>query len=54
MTICPFNRHPPDDELVEAEIAALDGFWQRQFLDTRGSEHKPLTINIAIARLNSG
>jgi hypothetical protein len=28
------NRHPPDDGLVEAEIAAFGGFWQYQFLDT--------------------
>jgi NAD(P)-dependent dehydrogenase (short-subunit alcohol dehydrogenase family) len=26
------NRHPPDDGLVEAEIAACDGFWQCQTL----------------------
>ena len=30
----PFNRHPPDDGLVEAEIAAFDRFWQCQFLGT--------------------
>jgi hypothetical protein len=28
------NRPPPDDGLVEAEIAAFGGFWQYQFLDT--------------------
>ena len=27
-----FTRHPPDDGLVEAEIAAFDRFWQCQFL----------------------
>jgi len=27
------NRHPPDDGLVEAEIAACNGFWQCQTLD---------------------
>ena len=27
------NRHPPDDGLVEAEIAACDGFWQCPTLD---------------------
>jgi hypothetical protein len=27
------NRHPPDDGLVEAEMAACDGFWQCQTLD---------------------
>jgi hypothetical protein len=27
----PFSRHPPDDGLVEAEIAAFDRFWQCQF-----------------------
>jgi hypothetical protein len=27
------NRHPPDDALVEPEIAACDGFWQCQTLD---------------------
>jgi hypothetical protein len=26
------NRHPPDDGLVEAEIAAWHGFWQCQTL----------------------
>lgn len=30
----PINRHPPDDGLVEAEIADFDGFWQCQLLDT--------------------
>jgi hypothetical protein len=29
-----FNRHRPDDDLVETELAAVDGFWQCQFLDT--------------------
>src|ERR1700730_17462568 len=29
---CPISRHPPDDGLVEAEIAAFDRFWQCQFL----------------------
>jgi hypothetical protein len=28
------NRHPPDAGLAEAEIAAFDGLWQRQTLDT--------------------
>jgi hypothetical protein len=28
------SRHPPDDGLVEAEIAGFDGFWQSQFLGT--------------------
>ena len=27
-------RHPPDDGLVEAEIAGFDRFWQCQFLGT--------------------
>src|ERR1700732_905908 len=27
------NRHRPDDDLVETEFAAFDGFWQYQFLD---------------------
>ena len=27
------TRHPPDDGLVEAEIAAFGGYWQCQFLD---------------------
>jgi hypothetical protein len=26
------NRHPPDDGLVEAEIAAFGGYWRCQFL----------------------
>jgi hypothetical protein len=30
----PINRHPPDDGLVEAEIARFDRFWQCQFLGT--------------------
>lgn len=28
-----FNRQRPDDDLVETEFAAFDGFWQYQFLD---------------------
>jgi len=28
------GRHPPDAGLAEAEIAAFDGFWQCQTLDT--------------------
>jgi hypothetical protein len=24
------NRHPLDDELIESEIAVVDGFWQCQ------------------------
>jgi hypothetical protein len=28
------SRHPPDDDLVAAEIAAFDGFWQCQFPHT--------------------
>jgi hypothetical protein len=31
---CAFSRHPPDDGLVEAEIAGFDRFWQCQFLGT--------------------
>lgn len=27
------NRHPLDDQLIETEIAAVDGFWQCQALD---------------------
>src|ERR1700674_4554039 len=27
------NRHRPDDDLVETDFAAFDGFWQYQFLD---------------------
>jgi hypothetical protein len=33
------NRHPPDDGLVDAEIAAFDGFWQCQILDTGAPMH---------------
>jgi hypothetical protein len=28
------NRHPPDDDVVEAEITTFDGFWRCQALDT--------------------
>jgi hypothetical protein len=31
---CDVSRHPPDDSLVEAEIAAFDRFWRCQFLGT--------------------
>jgi hypothetical protein len=31
---CDFNRHAPHDDRGRAEIAAFDGFWQRQFRGT--------------------
>jgi hypothetical protein len=34
----PLNRHPPDDGLVEAEIARFGGRWQCQFLDPEASK----------------
>ena len=32
-------RHPADDGLVDAAIAAFDGFWQCQFLNTGSPVH---------------
>jgi hypothetical protein len=37
-------RHQPDAGLVEAEVAAFDGFWQCQTLDTGSRAAKPATF----------
>ena len=31
---CCLNRHPPENGLVDTELAAVNGFWQRQLHDT--------------------
>ena len=36
------NRHPPDDGLIEAEIADFNGFWQCQYFDTGARVPKPV------------
>jgi hypothetical protein len=37
-------RHPSDAGLAEAEIAAFDGFWQCQTLDTESRAPTPATL----------
>jgi hypothetical protein len=37
-----YNRHPPDDGLIEAEIADFNGFWQSQYFDTGARALKPV------------
>jgi hypothetical protein len=46
------NRHPPDAGLAEAEIAAFDGFWQRETLDMGLSLTQ--TGDIGTSRAGSG
>ena len=37
-----YYRHPPDDGVIEAEIADFNGFWQSQYFDTGARALKPV------------